>query len=101
MWVTPKKGLALPSGFLIIVFLTKKLGPAGYGLYTLEVVLVIWIESSIGALSTRTTIKLVSEAEDWKPIGASLTLMHSVTGGFSRLQERCCGAFWSRGLCIL
>jgi len=80
MWVTLSEGLALPTGFLIIVFLTRKLGPADYGLYTLAAVLVIWIESSIGALFARTTIKLVSEAEDWKPIGASLNLMHLVVG---------------------
>ena len=80
IWGMLSEGLALPTGFLIIVFLTRKLGPAGYGLYTLAVVPIIWIESSIGALFTRATIKLVSEAEDWKPIGASLALMHLVTG---------------------
>jgi len=80
IWVTLCEALALPTGFLIVVFLTRKLGPTGYGLYTLAAVSVMWIESGIGSLFSPTTIKLVSEAEHWKPIAASLTQAYFVTG---------------------
>ena len=80
LWSLLGEGLALPTGFLIVVFLTRRLGPAGYGLYTLTWLLIAWIEASIGSLFARTTVKLVSEAEDWKPIGANLTRMHFLMG---------------------
>jgi O-antigen/teichoic acid export membrane protein len=80
LWSFLGEGLALPTGFLVVVFLTRRLGPAGYGLYTLAAVLIAWTEASIASLFARTTVKLVSEAENWKPIGANLTRMHFLMG---------------------
>jgi O-antigen/teichoic acid export membrane protein len=79
-WSFLGEGLALPTGFVVVVFLTRRLGPAGYGFYTLSAVLIAWLEASIASLFARTTIKLISEAENWKPIGANLTRMHFLTG---------------------
>lgn len=80
VWVFLCEALALPTGFLVVVLLTRRLGPAGYGLYTLAAVLIAWVEATVGALFHRTTIKLVGEAEDWQPVGVSLTQLHLLTG---------------------
>jgi O-antigen/teichoic acid export membrane protein len=51
-------------------FLTRQLGPQGYGLLALTLATIIWIESAINSFFTKATIKFVGEADDWKPIGA-------------------------------
>jgi len=80
VWIFLCEALALPTGFLIVVFLTRRFGPDGYGLYTLAAVLIGWIEAFVRSLFHYTTIKLVSEAKDWKPVAAGLTQMHLLTG---------------------
>src|SRR5437588_10770536 len=61
--------LALPLGLLITVLLTRHLGPAGYGLYTLAASTVGWIEWSIAPAFARAAIQLVGDAGDWRPVG--------------------------------
>lgn len=51
-------------------FLTRQLGPQGYGLLALTLTTIIWIESAINSFFTKATIKFVGEADDWKPVGA-------------------------------
>lgn len=51
-------------------FLTRQLGPQGYGLLALTLTTIIWIESAINSFFTKATIKFVGEANDWKPVGA-------------------------------
>jgi len=51
-------------------FLTRQLGPQGYGLLALTLTTIIWIESAINSFFTKATIKFVGETNDWKPIGA-------------------------------
>jgi O-antigen/teichoic acid export membrane protein len=51
-------------------FLTRQLGPQGYGLLALSLTTIIWIESAITSFFAKATIKFVGETSDWKPVGA-------------------------------
>jgi len=72
------EGLVLPTGLITAVFLTRKLGPADYGFYTLTAVTIAWLEWTITAVFSRAAIKFVSEADDWRPIGAVILRWHLV-----------------------
>jgi len=76
VWVFLAEGLILPTGLITAGFLTRQLGPEGYGLFTLASVIVAWIEWSITSIFSRTTIKFVGEADDWRPIGALVVQLH-------------------------
>jgi len=68
--------LILPSGLVTTAYLTRRLGPEGYGLFILAATVVTWVEWSVVALFSRTTIKFVSEARDWRPVGAAVVWLH-------------------------
>ncbi|MEM6520215.1 MAG: oligosaccharide flippase family protein [Cyanobacteria bacterium P01_D01_bin.71] len=76
VWVFLAEGLILPTGLITAGFLTRQLGPEGYGLFTLASVIIGWIEWSITSIFSRTTIKFVGEATDWRPIGALVVQLH-------------------------
>jgi O-antigen/teichoic acid export membrane protein len=71
--------MILPTGLLTTAYLTRRLGPEGYGLFILAATLVAWVEWSVAALFSRTTIKFVSEAQDWRPVGAAVVWLHLLT----------------------
>jgi O-antigen/teichoic acid export membrane protein len=74
-------GLLFPlTGIITAAFLTRRLGPEGYGLLVLSATLVGWIELSINSLFARATIKFVAEAEDWRSIGVTVSRLHFLTG---------------------
>ncbi len=62
------QGLMVPTGLATVAFLTRALGPEGYGVYALAVTLVMTIEWTIAHALSRATIRLVGSSEDWKPI---------------------------------
>lgn len=68
------------TGFVTAIFLTRRLGSEGYGLFTLVATLVAWVEGSLTALFARVTLKLVAEAEDWQPVGAAIVRWHLAVG---------------------
>ncbi|MEM9945858.1 MAG: oligosaccharide flippase family protein [Cyanobacteria bacterium P01_D01_bin.36] len=76
VWVFLAEGLILPTGLITAGFLTRQLGPEGYGLFTLASIIVAWVEWSITSIFSRTTIKFVGESEDWRPIGALVVQLH-------------------------
>ena len=61
-------------------FLTRRLGPQGYGLLALSLTTIIWIESAIASFFAKTTIKFVGETSDWKPVGAMVIRLSSQVG---------------------
>ncbi len=74
-------GLLFPlTGIITAAFLTRKLGPEGYGLLVLSATLVAWIELGINSFFARATIKFVAEAEDWRPIGVTISRLHFLVG---------------------
>ena len=74
-------GLLFPlTGIITAAFLTRRLGPEGYGLLVLSATLVAWIELGLNSFFARATIKFVAEAEDWRPIGVTVSRLHFLTG---------------------
>lgn len=76
-WITLAEALMLPTGFLTVAFLTRQLGPEGYGLFTLASTLITWIEWNTNAIFARTTVKFVSEAhgssaDDWRSTAGAI-----------------------------
>lgn len=66
------ESLVLPTGLVITVFLTRWLGPAGYGLFILAANLVGWVQWGVVSLFSRATVKFVGEAADWRPIAGAV-----------------------------
>lgn len=77
------ESLVLPTGFFITVFLTHRLGPAGFGLFTLAASLVGWVAWVVASLFSRATVKFVSEAADWRPIAGVVIRLQLVFGALS------------------
>ena len=77
--------MILPTGLLTTAYLTRRLGTEGYGLFILAATIVAWVEWSVVALFSRTTIKFVSEAHDWRPVGAAVVWLHLLTGAAAML----------------
>jgi O-antigen/teichoic acid export membrane protein len=69
LWVILAEALFPVTGLLTAAFLTRSLGPDGYGLLTLAVTLVGLAEWSINSFFSRATIKHVGESTDWRPLG--------------------------------
>jgi O-antigen/teichoic acid export membrane protein len=80
VWNFLGDSLALPLGFLVVVYLTRRLGAGGYGLYAIVGGLILWVEWSVVGLFSRATIRLVGDADDWRPIGAALTRLYLLSG---------------------
>lgn len=73
--------LLLPvTGILTAAFLSRNLGPEGYGQFTLAATLVTWVEWNLASLFSRATIKFVAESSDWRPVGAMVLRLHVFTG---------------------
>lgn len=75
------EALILPTGLITVAFLTRRLGPQAFGLFTLAAAVVAWIEWSINAVFSRATIKLVGEVEDWRPVGSTVMRLQLATSG--------------------
>jgi O-antigen/teichoic acid export membrane protein len=70
------EALILPTGLLTVAFLTRRLGPQGYGLFALAAAVVIWFEGTINTFFSRPTLKFIAEAKDWRPVGAAILRLH-------------------------
>ena len=69
------------TAIITVSFVTRWLGPAAYGLLLLCVTVVTWLEFTVTSLFGRATIKLIGDAEDWKPIGAKIAYLHLLVSG--------------------
>jgi O-antigen/teichoic acid export membrane protein len=83
------ESLLLPTGLLTAAFLTRRLGPADYGLLTLAATIVAWIEWGIASALARPTIKFMTEAPDWRPVGAAAAQLHLATSAGAALLLWC------------
>jgi O-antigen/teichoic acid export membrane protein len=77
--------LIIPTGILTSALLAHYLSPAGYGAFMLAATLIVWFEWTITSLFSRAVIKLVSEADDWRPIGTVVLRLYLVAGMGSAL----------------
>ncbi len=55
------------TGLITAGFLTRMLGASDYGLFTLTATMIVWIKFIAQSLFSRGTIKLIGDAEDWRP----------------------------------
>ncbi len=70
------EALVLPTGLLTAAYLSRKLGPEGYGLLILAATAASWVEWSVTSLFSRTSFKFVGEREDWPPVAAVILRLH-------------------------
>jgi O-antigen/teichoic acid export membrane protein len=75
----------LPAGLVIAMFLTRKFGPQGYGLFTLAAAIITAIEVIISSLFRRTTVKFVSDTTDWRPVGDVVMRLHLMVSASAAL----------------
>ena len=75
-WGLLAEALAVPTGLATVAFLTRALGVADYGRYTLTVGFIMVLQGGITSLLSRASIKFVSQAEDWRPVGTSVLRLH-------------------------
>ncbi len=72
LWSLAVHVLLLPLGFLTTVFLTRRLGPELYGIFSVTASIILWVEQSIAGMFGQTTIKFVAEATNWQEIASAL-----------------------------
>ncbi len=90
------EALALPAGLVTAAYLSRKLGADGFGLFTVAATLIAWIRFTLSTMMARTTIKSVSDSEDWRPVATTalrtylalgLVAAASVAGGSEPLAR--------------
>lgn len=74
------EALILPTGLLTVAFLTRRLGPEGYGQFALTATLIAWLGWSFTSMFSRATIKFVGETENWQPVGRTVIRLHLLVG---------------------
>ncbi len=74
------EAISLPTGLMTAAYLARELGTSGYGVFTLTMALVAWLEWTLASLFARAAVKLVADAKDWRPAGAILLRMYGLSG---------------------
>jgi len=64
------EALIVPTGLLTVAYLTRRLGPSDYGLYSVVVALIAWLEWGCSAPFARAAVRLVGATADWQPIAS-------------------------------
>jgi O-antigen/teichoic acid export membrane protein/SAM-dependent methyltransferase len=74
------ESLIVPSGLLTAAYLGRSLGPELYGLFSVATAVSVTLEWVISSVFGRSTVKLLSEATDWRPIASTILMVHLVLG---------------------
>ncbi|MBL8151482.1 MAG: oligosaccharide flippase family protein [Blastocatellia bacterium] len=74
------EAIILPTAIVAAAFLTRKLTTSEYGQLALAATIVAWVEWTISSFFSRSALKLVSEAEDWRPISSLIIKLHFLMG---------------------
>jgi O-antigen/teichoic acid export membrane protein len=72
--------LILPVGLITAIFLARQLGPMNFGLFALALRVVTWIEWASTSVFHTTTVKFISEEEDWRAVGTTVMRLHLIVG---------------------
>jgi O-antigen/teichoic acid export membrane protein len=72
------ESLLIPTGLLTAAYLARRLGPDGYGVFTVAAAVVAWVEWSLTALFSRASVRFVADAVDWRQIGATIVSVQLV-----------------------
>ena len=74
------EAISLPTGLITAGFLARRFGPDGYGIFTLTMAIVVWLEWTLASLLGRAAVKLIADAEDWRPAGAIVLRTYVLSG---------------------
>jgi O-antigen/teichoic acid export membrane protein len=85
IFVLAAEALALPVAVLLAAFITRRLGPSGYGLYALAASLVAWIEWTAAAVLSRAVIREASHRPDDPALGPSAIQLNVLIGSAAAL----------------
>jgi len=77
------EALLLPTGLVTAAVLTRALGPAHYGLFSLAATLVGGVAWTVTSLFARAAVKFVAEADDWRPVALSVLRWRLLGGAIS------------------
>lgn len=80
-WIMCSKFIALPSGLMTSIALTRWLPLRDYGVFSLSSIIVFWTEWTVIACFSQASIKLVGEAEDWRPAAATILRLTLLLAG--------------------
>src|SRR4029078_6896530 len=73
--------MALPVAFVLAAFLTRELGPSGYGLFALASAVVAWIEWTVGSMLWRAIVLEASRAGHDTRVGSAALQLNLLVGG--------------------
>lgn len=85
IWGFLAEALILPTGLISAAYLTRALGPDGYGLFSLAATLIAFAGVIAAQVFARGAIKLVSEAGDWRPVATTIARLHFGCGALATL----------------
>ena len=79
------EAVSLPTASITAGFLARRFGPNDYGLFTLTVAIVAWLEWTLTSLFARAAVKNiadahVADADDWRPAGGMVLRVFAITG---------------------
>ncbi len=66
------QALALITGFVTTIFLTRQFGPELYGQYSIAFTVILWAKFCTTPVFGSTTVKFVAEAADWRSTASML-----------------------------
>ena len=74
------EGLVVPSGLATAAYFGRALGPELYGLFSVATAVSVTLEWMIVSLFGRTTVKLLGEDSDWRPVATTILTAHLGVG---------------------
>ena len=74
------ESLIVPSGLVTAAYLGRSLGPELYGLFSVATAVSVTLEWIIASVFGRSTVKLLSESTDWRPIASTILSVHLALG---------------------
>src|SRR5690242_13104240 len=77
--------LILPTGMLTVVYLTRRLGPDGFGLFAIAAAIVLWVESSINTVFHRPTLRIIADRKNSPSVWPTVVRMHLRVSGIAML----------------
>lgn len=74
------EGIALPTGLITAIVLTRGLGPESYGRFVVVASTVAITEWLLIAVLARAVVKFVAEADDWRPVATTALRIYLAVG---------------------
>ncbi len=72
--------LILPTGLVTAGFLTRQLGPEGYGLLTLAATTMAWLQWTASSMLARAANRAIAAVGEWRPVAAEVVHLHLLAG---------------------